>query len=339
MVSRRGTIDVRIDQGLDGLVHFWRWWRSELASLLPEGTPASLVGRLREQISPRSDVTLELAAEVLLTQPGGANSAMIGLVPESDLFRTKKSFPKAAKRNLREAIALQIEQLVPLERSAVQFGYRIADKAGTSDLFGAEIVIVEKERLDRMIQWAEANDARLETIQAPGVSNQGQAVVLWESERLAQKRTARRLNVLLVVLLAILVVSAGSALTTRWQTVEEEWAGIVREEQSRAAEARTLRETIDGLETRQRARIELHGASDLRRTLAILSEALPDGSHATRMEINGQDFRMEISSNDASGLESILTAGGRFVQVSVDVAGEDETGSRAAISVSGSVRR
>lgn len=331
MATQRSAIDTGLDEALDAAVRFWCWWRSELVSFLPPG--------IRERLAPKAGVPLELTAGLLSGDPGSNADATSGIIPEGDFFRIRKDFPKAVKKNLREAISLQVEQLVPLEREAIHFGFSVLADQRAAERIEVEIVIVEKPRFDQLVAWAAKNKVPLETIRASSSENQGAGVLLWGSSLFNTKRNARRMNGLLAILLVILAGSASSAVSARWQASEENWTQLVREEQLRAVDARALQENIEGFQAKESARAKLRGANDVRQALAVLTEVLPDSAHAQRVRITGDTFQMDVVSEGgsalASALETALAADERFWDVAVEGASE----SPQAITVTGRLKR
>lgn len=155
---------------------FFAWWGSELLACLPV--------RLRELIVPaQSKLVIEILKEGVLrfsrltaegkeslttVRPRGPNAeetadlksfadaadCVVVSLPESCGVRRRIELPAAARENLREVVAMEMDRLTPFKADEVYFQIGDTEPGRTKDLIGLELTVVPRKLADDVIQMA-----------------------------------------------------------------------------------------------------------------------------------------------------------------------------------------
>jgi len=157
------------------VVDTWRWWTSELKAMLPERFRPDSPAAPRADIRPKPGaVEIDIVREGVgqrfadpkslddLDSEGWAELATLIegsrariLLESPDMFATSLSLPRAARRRLKSAVALQLSQISPVEPSLLRWAIRSAD-AGP-DRIEVKVVMARADRVARLQELFEIN--------------------------------------------------------------------------------------------------------------------------------------------------------------------------------------
>jgi hypothetical protein len=153
----------------------WSWWTGELRGLLPERFRPDAQAAPRADIRPKSDsVEVDVVRDGVgqrfadpkalddLDSDGWAELASLIegsrariLLESPDMFTTSLILPKAARRRLKSAVALQLSQVAPVEPSQLRWASRSAP-AGP-DRIAVEVAMARSDRVERLQELFEIN--------------------------------------------------------------------------------------------------------------------------------------------------------------------------------------
>ena len=152
-----------------GLADFLRWWRGELAALLPEGWRERLASRNVAFLGVEGDEwrvfrpaagrlaqagRLNLASldsegrrgafrRLLTGEPGAAGNVWFVLPPEAVLVRDV-AMPLAAEEALRDAVGFELDRFTPLPVEHAWFDYRVTDRDTHAQRLGLRLAVAER---------------------------------------------------------------------------------------------------------------------------------------------------------------------------------------------------
>lgn len=152
-----------------GLADFLRWWRSELAALLPAGLRERLASRDVAYLGAEGDewrawrpvagrlaqsgrvnlASLDAAGRraafrrLLSEAPGAAGNAWLVLPPESVLVRDV-TMPIAAEEDLRDAVGFDLDRLTPLPAERAWFDYRVTGRDAALQRLTLRLAVAER---------------------------------------------------------------------------------------------------------------------------------------------------------------------------------------------------
>ena len=167
--------ELRESQAGAAVVHAWRWWTGELAAMVPDrlrpdpdkiaradislGRDAVEVevveaGEARRLSDPRRIEDLDAEGWAELASLIAGSRARI-LLASPDTYVTEVALPKAARKRLRSAVALQLSHLSPIEPALLRWAMEVAE-------IGPETIVVRvamarAERIEALQSLFEAN--------------------------------------------------------------------------------------------------------------------------------------------------------------------------------------
>jgi hypothetical protein len=294
-------IEPFLDAGIDRLYAGLHWWARELKKRFR--------GKGDEHDAPKTQsVSSERLADVT---PLSVRSSFLQLAA-SDLFQIRKSFPWSARKRLREAVALQIEHLVPLASEDVMFEFSARRSEVNSSKVDVDIVMVRKPFLEDLVQRIQKEAPNVEVIVASGTEGACNSLVFWKSAAMQKRQKTRRMHLLLILFFVVVFWLFTGAIRERWEKIEDVWGEAVAQKQVQAAQTRDLRVTVEKMQARLNGLQARKNALDIRRSLALVSEVLPDTAFATALVLHGAVLRLEGQSKDVSELEKIFREDERF---------------------------
>lgn len=304
---------------------FFRWWISELRSLLPTNLGQGFVGRRetlrlcyggesltveRErgaeqlelgQIPISGDTDQDIPGEIggLLkrhrVRPGPADLVLSGGLA----LNREVELPIEVAENLSEVLAFEMDRLTPFRADEIYYDYAVKGSDPELKHLKVGLLIARRADIDRLADWA--RKAGLEPRAAIGGREEGEQDDLGERRfDLLPRETPnasgawlRRATVFLVV--ATLLLSAGAlyasmARDRRALTLAEEKVADLR---AVAAEMKSLEERVERL--RQRRNFVLEEKRLRPVSLAILNEVtlrVPDGSWLLRFIVKEGELRI-----------------------------------------------
>lgn len=153
----------------------WRWWTGELRAMLPERFRPNAPAAPRADIRPKPDsVEIDIVRDGVgqrfadpkplddLDSEGWAELAALIhgsrariLLEGPDMFATRLSLPKAARRRLKSAVALQLSQVAPVEPTLLCWATRSAETG--PDRIQVDVAMARADRVARLQELFEIN--------------------------------------------------------------------------------------------------------------------------------------------------------------------------------------
>ena len=302
----------------------WRWWIAELRAMVPD----DLAARVRRQPPAWSDIELTRDAITIERVRGGTGERLADerpiealdeegwaelaelvegsrtriILSPPDVFAATISLPAAARRRMRSAVALQLDQIAPLEPALLSWNSEVLD-AGRQGIS----VLVAMARTDR-IAGLESLFAEHGLPAPPIFARAGDRLVKlasgFDASRRAPESRDRRAWLFAALLLGSIpfTVWAGASLLagitqSRIAAVQREIAPqLAQERKAQADEAlrRALKPMLTGPSATQ--------------AIESLALAMPDTAYATELA-KGPDGKLtfSIEASDTDALAAAMT--------------------------------
>lgn len=266
---------------------FLQWWTGELLGLLPDA--------LRNRLG---------AARTLL------------LPPELTLHRVV-DLPLAAERNLRAAVALEMDRYTPFAAEAVHFACRVLSRDPASGRMQVALAAVPRAQADPVIAGRRSAGA------APAWLDLGAGLRVP-----LEQRTAGGRRVLFAVAAASALAAVVYAPLAAKQRAVEDLEAEARVARAQAAAAGALQRRLDAARAEERAVL----ARRTTRAAALelvdeLTRRLPDGTWLTHLELAGSRLRLRGESSNAAELPAALDGSPLIAGAALDGALTREPGS------------
>lgn len=317
-----GSLTARYRAG--PLPGFLKWWRAELASLLP----ADFRHRL---IPPKPELWLlpEADGNGLVIWAGGESperrdtfgasedAALLrdrwhGLVqefdegppevrlalPAEDVLRSPVELPLAVESNLSESLAYQLDQVTPFSADQVYFDYTIVERDADHGRLRLDLRLALRTRVDELIERLHAIGIRPHAIDC--LDSDGETPVcegfnlLPEHERPRHVYRRARINWLLAGgLVLVLAVVMAESLFLRQQTVDR----LEREVDTLRSQADQVmglqRELEDALAAANFLAEQRRNQPVSIKVLDEVTRALPDDIWLIQMQIRGEELHLQ----------------------------------------------
>lgn len=313
---------------------FFHWWLGQLSSLAPAGwcdvgaqaqdcIVLSEDGAAYAAIVRRRGATQMLGrfdsdqrgADMLRVAVGRLGTRPLPVVlspPAAQALRKTLLLPRAAQRNLRQALEFEMERETPFRADEIVWQYRIRRQDSPHDRIEVELLLVPRYAIARTCDFVQA--AGLRTVAVETVAGDGRSLrISLQEQDSGEGRDKRRVNlalagaaiVLAIVAVAVPFVRVGLALVA----ARSEVARL----QKVGDETVALRQDIDRLSQAQRfIAMERARVRDPLQVLAAATQALPDSTYVTEFSLRGEQATMVGLSPSAANLIPVLSAGAPF---------------------------
>ena len=323
---------LRESPAIVALVEAWRWWTGELIAMLPErvrpdparkssaairpgGKSVEIeivrdgVGQLFVDSTPLEDMGAEAWAELASLIEGSRTNIVLS---PPDVFVTGLGLPKAARRRLKSAVALQLSQTAPVAPELLRWAM-LAKDAG-EDRIEVRVAMARAERIDRLQGLFEANEIAPPPVSA--VTQEG-LLQLAPGRRLGAAGGSRLLaspSVIAALLIASIPVTTAlgatllrAAAESRIEMLEKGAAPRLKAEAG-ARRSEALRRTLRPLATRP----------GVTATIEEMAARLPLTDHVKSVE-QGSDrmLRIAVETPDAEAAEAALKGSGLLPYLAV----------------------
>ena len=330
---------------------FFRWWRDELAAMLPQKwrdlasrganqlrvvVSASEIiiyhesgGRTRElgrQIrtsagkpeNARDDVEARAQQGLLMGQIQAlkAQPSRIILVVAPSLSLIKElQLPLTAQQDLTQILTFEMDRQTPFRAENVHFDYRVIQRDGARKQLTLRLGVVPRSLLDEALSLLSPLDLQMSH---PGTATDagwdGRTFLLTPSSE--QQGLLAKINPLLWVLNGLLVVIV-AFLPFHHQRNQLAALSTQLDQVRQAAQgAMSLREQIDGLS--QEIKVAMDRKSQWPTMVEIVDEItviLPDSTWLNRLEIKDGEVHLQGVSNSASSLIALIEQSETFADV------------------------
>ena len=317
-----------------GVGEFFRWWRSELAGMLPDGwrrrferrRDTVVLSALDDEvrISRRDngrvedlghiDMTLPDAGERMTAALAGfdAGSTRIEVVVAPDKVLVKQiQLPLAAEENLRQVLGFEMQRQTPFRAEQVYFNYRVLARRPHNQQLDVQLSVVPRTVIegimDSVAGW------RLEPCERAAKTDQDDGVFAFAPGDAGQRPSSGLKRGLLVLNLALVVAVVAIPLVQQQHYLEQlrVQLGEIREA---ATTASNLQQRIDQHQTRSDYLFaQKSGRPASVQLLEELSRRLPDDTWLFRVEVRGAKVNLQGTSTRASALIAELE-GSRFLE-------------------------
>lgn len=320
--------------------YFWRWWLRELAFLVPEKIRKALSEksgylyisindnsirfyRMQEQ-EKQSIIVLDQVADLassyqkILSLHPEFTKAHLVLRLEHDQALSKIIYlPLAAKENLRQVVAFEMDKFLPFTADQVYFDIKTIGRTQDGQLL-VLLVVSPKSIMDKVIWQLREGKAFPEIIDFQGAPNDfdnDTAIynLLPEWEKPVRNKLAQITHgflgiTLLMLVIAVLIFPVWhseqtiSALRERLSQVEKE-SRLVQTRQLEVDEIISETERLIALKNTTPSLLEL---------LETLTKLVPDDTALTHLQYNDERLQIQGQSPAASALISLLEASPLF---------------------------
>jgi general secretion pathway protein L len=306
-----------------GVSEFFRWWRSELAGMLPQAWRRRFERRHdtlllspshdEVRISRRDNGRLEELGRIDLTLPGAAErmAATLGAlkgeatrvevtVPPEKLLVKQIQLPLAAEENLRQVLGFEMQRQTPFRAEQVYFNYRVVARRAQTQQLAIQLSVVPRTVVDDVLKPIAGWDLALE--QGDGKAEQDDRVFAFVPAGAGQGATSGLYRGLLVANLALLVAVVAIPMLQQQRYLDQSRARLA-EIRAAATTASNLQQRIDQHQARSRylfaQKVRQPASVEL---LEELSARLPDDTWLFRAEVRDGKVHLQGTSTGASAL-------------------------------------
>lgn len=351
MTSDLTAPDARRLQLPPTLQRFWRWWRGELAAMMPAwmrrpepdplaydqfllpASPATPELRLRRrQATDEPDgrsfpLGGDVAAqrESVLAALRGASAdrnakppEAVVVVPAERVLRRRLTLPVVTEDNLRQVLEFQIEQLTPFTLAQVHFGHRVVSRDPVRGLLQVDFCATPRTGADEALKALAAWGIAVRGLVAlPGREGEAPINLLPQAQPPMPSVWRRALwpwLAALVVLLALAALALPIVIKREASIALLPWLDKARA----AAEATdALRREVDG-------RLDAYNFAPLKKiqrpailtSLEELTRVLPDDTWVTQVDIKGTEVQIQGETGSSSKLVGLFEQSTVFTNAS-----------------------
>ncbi len=333
-MNLNSTIDLDFKQ-------FFRWWKRELSFLVPEKIkqlvsdkqgfiiirPYAALLKLTyvsngqtEQLTTLDRNTKDITFQDLYGKDERlANASIILRLTGQDAIQKELSLPNAAKENLNQVVAYELDRYTPFTAEQVYFAVKTLDGANEPGLIKVMLILTTRDLLDGLYDDIKAIGFTPLLADYDGSPNNPDQ--LYDSynllpEKLRQKtaKLPRLIHLAMITLTCLLLASViGMPIFYEYQTVEALQLKTDALEKD-AKKVKALQKDIDTVidETRQLIK-EKNKTSDVIEILNTLSSLIKDDTWLSYAQYSDGHLQIQGESPAASTLIAVLEASELFV--------------------------
>ena len=236
-------------------------------------------------------------------------------LPCSASLQVRMSLPRAARHNLSEVIAFELDRYTPFRAEQVYFSHRPATGEVTGERIATDVTVVTRTAVDAALATAADLGVRPDTIDVAGATKGAAASGALQIENLAPTTGAAtgRTVRMLAALTAALAVAAVAIPAVRAERKVAQLNYAVAHLVQRAARVAALQDQIVELRADEDFLVQRkHRAPSVSALLAEITEILPDTTWLTGMTITGYEVQLDGYSASASALVRLIEQSHRF---------------------------
>ena len=341
----------RMRPAIDVVRRGLRWWRGELAALLPasmhrargrrsqvllleiaesEVSASRCINGNREELArvprPRADAAGQLKVPTgeqsgfsALTRSIDLNATTIVVrVPPEEVLKRTVTLPSAAGEDLRQVLGFEMHRQTPFPVDEVYFDYRPLEQRPGSARISVELSVTRREVVDQVLGLLPGWNLRVAgSAVVPGIDDDGLLLRL-----LPPISTDSSSGIPVKLLWAINAALLVAVIAVPFVQQTHEIDGL----RTRVAVAKSDAEAVAEIRERaERLRVNRRFLIDKKRdhpatvaVLAALTAALPDTTWVQRVEVDAKRVRLRGTSTTASSLIPILEDSPMFRRVTFD---------------------
>jgi general secretion pathway protein L len=289
-MNAKDLLNMDMETAIQWLLHFWRWWTGELASMLPQEWRERLSRRIRTTAEMKGDALVYRNAEtgqVLGTKPRGRIEFLMS--PNQVLTR-ELDLPLLPLNDVKRMIALDLDRITPFQPEQVYFD---ADIVSRDQEAGRQLVAVGIVPRDTAVAILTAVQAKELSPSALGVQpRDGEAAPAFDF--LASMRdveggsASQRRAVYLWIGAAALLAANLALLTWRDSTSLDQLRQAVESQAAPVAVAMRTRDRVDHEAARRTQLIDLKEKLSPLPVLDAVTAVMPMDAWVRRFEWNGK---------------------------------------------------
>ena len=318
---------------LDRLLALWRWWKRELASMLPQ--------RLRDAFGGGRDALIVDAqpAEFVVCRRAGAFETVVARVPRDefagralrlavppaeglaawladpvilqmpaeDALTRALRLPRGARSNLDGILRHEVVRQSPIDAANIYYDWRVAGDDG--EALDIALRIIRREPVDECLALCRGAGIAVSAVEFAGdetPAGGGTFPVDAQAER--RLRLQPRLVPALIGLLLLLGAGLVAGAYLRGAAVAADLDGRVEAARSRAMVVERLQRQLDAA-NRQAAFLNQQKRNPAAvAVLATVARLLPDNAWLYEFELNGDEVRLHGFSAEAASLIALFDA-------------------------------
>jgi len=320
--------------GLSSIGEFVRWWRAELAGMLPDSWRRRFERRHdtllltptgdEVRISRRGNGRLEQIGSISPTLPDArermaaisgemrAETSRVEITVPSEKLLTKQiQLPMAAEENLRQVLGFEMQRQTPFRAEHVYFNYRIAERRSDRQQLAVQISVVPRSAIEGVLSLLD--DWNLVPTQAEGKADWDESVFAFVPGDAVDRRSSSVHRALLVLNLVLIIAVVAIPLVQQQRYLDELHVRLDKVHAA-ATTASDLQQRIDQHLARARYLFEQKtGQPASVELLEELSRRLPDDTWLFRIEVRDGKVNLQGTSTTASALIAGLE-GSRFLE-------------------------
>jgi general secretion pathway protein L len=236
-------------------------------------------------------------------------------LPFSASLQVRMNLPRAAKHNLSEVIAFELDRYTPFRAEQVYFSHRPATGEATGERIATDVTVVTRTTVDAALATAADLGLRPDSIDVAGptegaaASGALQIENLAPTTRAAQGRTVR----MLAALTAAMAVATVAIPAVRGESKMAQLNYAVAHLVQRAAAVAALQDQVAALRADEDFLVQRkHRNPSVSALLAEITEILPDTTWLTGITIAGHDVQLDGYSASASALVRLIEQSHQF---------------------------
>ncbi|KEA62106.1 General secretion pathway protein L [Marinobacterium lacunae] len=246
----------------------------------------------------------------------GSKTAILVTLPPGELLHKVISLPAATEPRLSTVLRYELDRHTPFTASQAGFGYRVLRRDRTASKIEVELFVLPDTKRQPLIKALGDAGIEVDALLPEGLHTDASARrtlnLLGGDGRGSGVRTPTvRMPALLILMLVALVAYAFYQRGQQLSALDEE----VKTLEPLAEEARALRMEIEALELG--GQYIRHAKSTHPSTLILLDEMtrlLPDHTWLNRLELDGNEMRIQGESTSASELIALIEQSPNFSQ-------------------------
>lgn len=308
----------------------WSWWIGELTALLPEGTRMVL-----EERSWR--VFVQLTGDELVLSYGSADRAveigrysrtgderpdqqtidsrpLVLLLPAGQFLKKTITLPAATEDNLRDVLALDMDQQTPFIADQVFFDYAVVNRSRADRTIDVEMLATPRERLQELLDAIGAFGLAPDVVTARRDSDGIYDVNLIPSGLRRRRRpVTRRANVALIGACGLLLIAIAIVPIYQKRHLISLLEPRVIEAREAAKVGLGLREEITRITDAYERLLSMKESAPM--ALQVINEMtriIPDGTWISQLDMRGNEVQIQGQSPAAASLIGLIQQSAYF---------------------------
>ncbi|MDH3375602.1 MAG: PilN domain-containing protein [Gammaproteobacteria bacterium] len=306
------------DAGANGVCVVVQVERDELVCSLCRGEVVEEIGRFPSLLADIADAQVTVAT--LRPYLEGTAGAILRL-PDQQILRRRVILPAAARENLRQVLAFEMDRQTPFLADDVYYDFQLLEPAPSDTELAVDLVVVPRKTLDALRATMQRLDVPLAAVDVmPGVGDpqRGQDPrinLLPAQQRAKQDRLMTSVNTVLAGLAVILIIGMLVIPLVRMHSAIAQLDDQLNAERGRAEQVAQLQDQLAARSSEARSLIARKQVSPpVIDVVTELARILPDTTWLRGLELQGEKLRIQGESSAASELIGLIEESPLFTQ-------------------------